>query len=100
MIELQKEDFDRVIRSGSDLIIYFYQKGDANNVLVESAIQEVDGLIGKNYSVYQVDVDMQPEICRACSISQWPEIISVKNSKIHKRINGTAYANQVLDLLK
>lgn len=100
MKNLHKDELNTVIQSGSPLILYFYREQHAASAVGMASIQEVDGLIAKNFQIYGVDIDAEPEIAEAFSISIVPETISVKNKKIHQRAHGTLFSNQILDLLK
>jgi len=97
---LTKRDFDAVIRSGADLIIFFYQKNSPVCIIAESALREVDQLLGKNFELYCVDMDAEIEIKNACSVSKAPEFIAVRGMKIYKRKIGPLRSNEILDLLK
>ena len=66
------------------------------------SMQEVDSMHGKSFVVYQVNFLEEPEIAEAFSIQKdnLPEIICIKNKKVHKRQTGPLYSNQILELLK
>lgn len=100
MKNLHKDELNALIQSGKTLILYFYRKHQAESSIGIAAIREVDGLIAKNFEVYIVDVDLEPEIAEAFSITIVPEIICVKNKKIYKRTYRTLFSNQILDLLR
>lgn len=97
---LTKENFDEVVRSGKELILFIYQNNQAESVLTQSAIKTIDQMIGKSFEIYLVDSDAEPEILHACSIKDVPEVITVKNTKIFKRSCGVLDSNQILNLLK
>lgn len=102
MKQLQREEFNEIIKSGNDLILFFYQTGQAASELAGKSLDEVDGMLGKAFEIYVVNADDQPEICNACSVpfDQIPYFISVRQSKVLRRANGILYSNQILDLLK
>lgn len=98
--ELKRECFDRVIREGTDLILFFYQKDQAESILTLSSVEEVEKMIGKNFQIYVIDSVAEPEISEACSVTSVPETISIKQTKIYKRGNGILKSNEILNLLK
>ena len=100
MKNLQKNELNSVIQSGKPLILYFYRNDHAASAVGIASVQEVDGLIAKNFEIYGVEVDSEPEIADAFSVTIVPETISVKNKKIYQRAHGTLFSNQILDLLK
>ncbi len=100
MKNLHRDELNSVIQSGKPLILYFYRKDHAASAVGFASVQEVDGLIAKNFEIYCVDVDMEPEIADAFSVTDVPETITVKNKRIHQRAYGTLFSNQILELLK
>lgn len=100
MKELQRENFDQEIASGDDLILYLYDPKEAASVIGLGAVKEVAGYIGKNFRIFTVDISKNPEICAALDSKDVPEFISIKNKKIHKRVQGMLFSNQILDLVK
>lgn len=97
---LQRAEFDTVMKSGKDMILFFYQKEDAASTLGIQTMNEVDSLIGRSFDLYFVDAAAEPDIVQAFSVNSIPEYISMKQSKIHKRSSDLLYANEVLALLK
>ena len=97
---LTKENFDAVIRSGDNLILFFYKEEDPTSYIAMSSLNELDQLHGKNFEIYIIPIDQEPEIASACSISDIPELITVKQTKIYRRANGILKCNEILNLLK
>ena len=63
-------------------------------------MKEADQLVGKQFQMFLVNVDSEPEIAEAFSIQTVPEYISMKNCKIFKRSTELLEVSKVLDLLK
>lgn len=98
--ELKRENFDQTVRQGNDLLIFFYKENNAESSLTISAIKQVNQMIGRNFQIFVVNADQQPEICNACSITHIPQVISIINTKIYKRATGIIKSNEILNLLK
>ena len=97
---VSKEIFDPLMKSGKDLILFFYKKNDAASILGLNTMNEVNALIGKNFELYLIDVESEPEIAEAFSIKIIPEYISMKENKIFKRSTDLLEVSRVLNLLK
>jgi len=97
---LTKENFDFVIRSGNDLILFLYSPVSPKSHLALEAIKEIDQMVGKNFDICLIDFSCQPEIAHALNANDPPETIIIKDQKIHRRKTGILYSNQILDLLK
>ena len=100
MSELTKENFDHVLDKNEKLLIYFYRKGDAASVIGFDLIDSIEQMVGRDFEIFTVNTDLQPDICHLFSIKAVPEYICVKNRKIHKRALHLKYSNHILDLLK
>lgn len=100
MTLLTSNEFNRKIESGTDLIIYIYSPSDPLSVVGMSSIIEIDGMHAKSFEVCLVNFLTEKEICNALSANQIPSVIAIKNKKIYKKLSGSFYSNQVLDLLK
>ena len=83
-----------------DLLLYFYRENHPMCTICESAVLEVDGMIGKNFDLYRINADTDAEILNACNVKEIPEIISIRNHRIYKRLTGRFASNLILDLLK
>ena len=83
-----------------DLILYFYRENHPMCTICESAVREVDGMIGKNFDLYRINADTDPEILNACNVQEVPTAISIRNRRIYKRLSGKLASNLILDLLK
>ena len=97
---ITKDDMNEIVRKGEDQLILFYKKNHAPSTLFLDVFQSVDSLIGKNFSCYIVDVDAEPIVAEVFSVTDAPEVVSMRNTKILKRSNNILYSNQILDLLK
>ena len=98
---LQRAEFERVIHSGKDLILFFYNKeGDAASTLGVETMKEINSLVGKSFDLYLIDVLAEPDIVAAFSVKIVPEYVSMKRSKIYKRSSDLLQASEVLALLK
>ena len=98
---LQRAEFESVMRSGKDLILFFYNKeGDAVSTLGVETMKEVHSLVGRSFDLYLVDVSAEPDITDAFSVKIVPEYVSMKRSKIYKRSSDLLQASEVLALLK
>jgi thioredoxin-like negative regulator of GroEL len=100
MKNLHREQLNAVIQTGKPLILYFYRNHQAQSIVGAAAVREIDQLIAKNFDVFCIDVDLEPEIADAFSVTEVPETISVKDKRIHRRVRGALFSNQILDLLK
>ncbi len=98
--ELKRENFDQTVKQGDPMIIFFYKETNAESVLTMTSIKEVNQMIGRNFQIYLVNADLEPEICNACNVRHIPEIISIINTKIFKRAVGVLKSNEILSLLK
>ncbi len=98
---LQRAEFDSVMHSGKDIILFFYYKeGDAASTLGIQTMNEVNALIGRSFDLYLVDADAEPDIVQAFSVKSVPEYVSMKKTKIHKRSSDLLRPSEVLALLK
>jgi len=97
---IQKNDLDKILRNGKDLILFFYRKDDPASTLGINTMKEVNSLIGKSFELYLIDFDAQPEISEAFSVKNIPEYISMKNRKIFKRNTALLKSSEVLAMLK
>ena len=97
---ITKETLGSVLKSGKDLILFFYKKNDPASILGQNTMNEVNALIGKNFDLYLIDAEIEPEIAEAFSIKIIPEYIGMKESKIFKRSTDLLEVSQVLNLLK
>ena len=98
---LQRAEFESVMRSGKDLILFFYNKeGDAASTLGAETMKEINSLVGKSFDLYLVDVLAEPDIVAAFSVKNVPEYIPMKRTKIFKRSSDLLRAGEVLALLK
>ncbi len=100
IMHLERAEFDKIICSGKDLILFFYKKNDPASILGIHTMNELNALIGKSFHLYLINVDDEPEIVKAFSVSTIPEYISVKDSKIYKRCTDLLLSNEALLLLK
>lgn len=97
---LKKEDFNRTVSNDNRLLIFFYKDEDAESMITLSSLNEVEQMFGRNFHIYSVNSNFEPEICDACSVTKIPEIISIIDTKIYKRKTGILRSNEILDLLK
>ena len=100
MVHITRDEFNRTMLSGEDLILFCYRKNDAKSYLGLETIKEIDHMVGQNFLIYLIDCDAQPEIVNALGIVDVPEYITIKQSKIYKRSVELLTASMVLNLLK
>ena len=99
-LKLKRAEFDSVMHSGENLLIYFYKEKDPASTLGMERIRQLEQLVAKNFRIYIVDISEDPEICDAFDVVSAPQIVAMKNCRIYKRTEDLLYANQILDLLK
>lgn len=97
---LRRSELDRVVRSGADLILFFYKKNHAPSILGIATMENVDALVAKPFQLYLIDTEDEPEITKAFSVETVPEYVTVKNRRIYKRSSDLLEPSQVLALLK
>ncbi len=97
---INSENMNQTVRMGEDQLILFYKKNHAASTILLDSFRSVDSLIGKNFSCYLVDADMEPAVLDAFGVNAVPEIIAMKGTKIYKRSNNLLAANQILNLFK
>ena len=97
---LCRVEFDQVMKSKKDLLLFFYKNNDATSILGLNTMQEVFTLIARPFDMYLIDVEKEPEIANAFSIEIVPEYISMKENKIYKRSTDLLEASGALSLLK
>ena len=97
---ITKKNLDTVLKSGKDLILFFYITNDPASILGLNTMNDVNALIGKNFDLYLIDAESEPEVAEAFSIKKIPEYISIKESKIFKRSTDLLEVSHVLNLLK
>ena len=100
MTELTKENFNATVDQFDKILLFAYKENHGASFIGLSLIEEIDRLVGKDFQICLVNVDTEPEISNLLSISDPPEYICIKNSKIHKRAIQLNYSNHILDLLK
>ena len=100
MEKLRKDDFDQIIRTGDDIIIFCYKDNDAESLLGMKAFDTVDQMIGKSFRTYIVNIINEPEIITALGATDRAEFFCIKNKKIYNKKNGVFYSNEILDMLK
>ena len=100
MEHITREGFDLIMKSGEKLLLYFYREGDAASFLGMNTMKEIEQLLGRDFNIYLVNVDLEPEISYAFANTIAPEFITMKDCKIHKRSTDRLTASQVLELLK
>ncbi len=97
---LRREEFDQVIRSGNDIIIFCYKENDAESTLGMKALETIERMYGKNFNTYIVNILNEPEIVSALGSTDHAEFICIKKTKIYSRKTGIIYSNEILELLK
>ena len=100
MKELKRDELNPLIESGKDVLLFFFELNHPASTLAYPALEEVNGMVGRSFEIYLVNASDEPEIKDAFSVDVVPEFIAVKNKKIHKRLQGILFSNQILDLLK
>ena len=100
MDALTRENFDLVIKNEKNILIYIYKDNDPKSLLGLDPIKQLDKMFAKNFSIYLLNSDTQPEAVSALNSKIVPELIFIKNSHIIYRSVEQLYTNQILDHLK
>lgn len=100
METLTKEEYNGILKNQGDLLLYFYRQNDAQSTLGLDTVSAIDAMIAKPFTVYIINADEQPEICKACGVKNLPEAIAIKNTRIYKRMTGLMNSQQLLYLMK
>ncbi len=100
MKELKSESFNSVVASGDTLILNFYRDNHAMSTITLESLKKVDTMHAKEFEIYIINADKEPEIMEACLVKKVPTTLSIINTKIHKKEEGILFSNQILDLIK
>ena len=65
-----------------------------------STALEIDGMIGREFDFYFINVTHEIEISDALNVTTTPIYISIKNKKVFRRKAGILHTTQVLDLIR
>lgn len=100
MDALTRENFDLVINNDKNILIYIYKDNDPKSMLGLDPIEQLDRMYAKDFSIYILNSDTQPEVASALDSRIVPELVFIKNSRIVYRSTEQLYTNQILDHLR
>lgn len=100
MKELKQESFNSVVASGDTLILCFYRDNHAMSTIILDSLKKVDAMHAKDFEIYIINADKEPEIKDACLVKTVPTTLSIINTRIYKKEEGILFSNQILDLIK
>ena len=100
MKEMKQENFNALVASGNTLILCFYKDNHAMSTITLDSLKKVDAMHGKEFEIYIINADKEPEMIEACLVNTIPTTLSIVNTKIHKKEEGILFSNQILDLIK
>lgn len=99
MTILTTEEYNAILKKARTLLIYLYKKDDPFCELQNSAVKEIDALIGKSFHLYCVNVDQDPAIANVLDIKNVPAFVYLSDGRIINKSSGVLYTNQILDLV-
>lgn len=100
VLEITKDNFENeVLKSEKTVLIDFWAVWCGPCQMMAPVVEEIAEEYPE-YKVGKVNVDEEPQLAQAFSISSIPTLVAVKNGKITGQIIGFRPKAEILDMLK
>ena len=88
MIDLHAEEYNDLLYSGQDLLLFFCRPGEAQSELQESILKDVDRLIPKRFEICRIQCPEENLLMELFNVKETPQMILLRDKRIYKRQEG------------
>ena len=99
VLKVNKNNFETVKNSEKTVLLDFYAGWCGPCRMVSPLVDEI-AEENPQYLIGKINVDDEPEIAAAFSVSSIPTLVVMKDGKIVNQTIGARPKNQILDMLK
>lgn len=99
VLKVNKNNFETVKNSEKTVLLDFYADWCGPCRMVSPLVDEI-AEENPQYLIGKINVDDEPEIAAAFSVSSIPTLVVMKDGKIVNQTIGARPKNQILDMLK
>ena len=99
VMELNKNNFDLVKQSEKKVLLDFYADWCGPCQMVSPIVHEI-AEENPNILVGKINVDNEPELAAAFSVSSIPLLVVIKDGKVVNHAVGAMPKNSILEMLK
>ena len=99
VLKVNKNNFETVKNSEKTVLLDFYADWCGPCRMVSPLVDEI-AEENPQYLIGKINVDDEPEIAAAFSVSSIPTLVVMKDGKIINQTIGARPKNQILDMLK
>ena len=88
MIELHAEEYNDLLYSGQDLLLFFYRENEAQSDLQEAILRDVDRLIPKRFEICKILCPDEKLLMDLFNVKETPQMIMIRDKRIYKKQEG------------
>lgn len=99
VLSVNKNNFESVKNSDKPVLLDFYADWCGPCRMVSPLVDEI-AKENPQYLVGKINVDQEPELAQAFSVSSIPTLVVMKNGKIVQKIVGARPKSQILAMLE
>lgn len=99
VLSVNKNNFESVKNSDKPVLLDFYADWCGPCRMVSPLVDEI-AKENPQYLVGKINVDQEPELAQAFSVSSIPTLVVMKNGKIVQQIVGARPKSQILAMLE
>ena len=100
MIQLTAENYNKMIKTGSGILIFLWDPKDPLCIVARSTIDRIDQMHGKDFTVAIVDITIEKEIKSVIEPDKLPTFVYIKDTIIKNKKSGLLTENELLAITR